>query len=117
MPKRRRYYRRPGHHKAKWRPLGKLTEDHLFIISIVTVLPGVGLKVLRDIYVADCELVGKKPLRQRAFLKRIECLLGLALIRKGIPSIGETLTAFYPGPLLPGRSVRRICLKKPVYWF
>ena len=115
MPKRRRYYRkRPLGKPAKWRPLGKLTEDHLFILSIVTVLPGVDLKNLRDIYVLDCQLIGKPPLKLKRFLRRLEFLMRHALVRCGLESVDEKTEGFYPGPRMPGMSLRRACMKQLV---
>jgi len=90
MPTRRRYYRkRPPGKPPKWRPLGELTEDELFILSIVTVLPGVGQQEMRDVYLEDCELVGRRPLSLRGFLRRLESLIARGFIRRGIRCIRE----------------------------
>lgn len=116
MPKRRRYYRRPGH-RPRWRPLGELTEDELFILSIVTVLPGVGLHEMRDVYLEDCELVARRPLGRLAFLRRVDSLIAHGFIRRGIRCVKESPEAFFPTHRVPSRSLRRLCFKKPVYWF
>ena len=115
MPKRSRYYRRLRH-RARWRPLGKLTEDHLFILAIVTVIHEIELKKLWDIYVVDCELAGKRRLSQRPFLRRLEYLLTHGLVRKGVESVDKKPEDLYPGSRMPGRSLRRVCMKQPVYW-
>ena len=58
--------RRPGK-RPKWRPLGTLTEDHCFILSMVTLNPGIEREELRVVYVADCDLVGKAPVTLKTF--------------------------------------------------
>jgi hypothetical protein len=97
--------------------LGELTEDELFILSIVTVLPGVGHQEMRDVYLEDCELVARRPLSLKGFLRRVDSLTSRGFIRRGIRCIKESPEAFFPTHRVPSRSLRRLCFKKPVYWF
>ncbi len=72
--------RRPGR-LPKWRPLNGLTEDELFIISIVTLRPGICREHLREIYVADCELVSRAPLDHERFGECIRRLVVRGILR------------------------------------
>lgn len=72
--------RRPGR-RPRWRPLHGLTEDELFLISIVTLRPGICRSHLREIYVEDCELVGRKPLDRRSFNLCVMRLVAKGMLR------------------------------------
>ena len=102
--------KRPGN-RPKWRPLGTLTEDHYFILSIVTVFPGTAPKRIRKVYLTVCELAGKRPWGRWPFLQCIDRLLFRRLIRLGVKSLDEKPDALFPGPCLPERSLRRRILK------
>lgn len=96
----RKRHRRQGRY-PRWRPLGTLTEDHCFILSIITVLPGINRKYLREIYAGDCELSGRIPLNRKEFDRHVRDLLAEALIRRGKRSAGERPKYLYSGPLTP----------------
>ena len=90
-----RIRRRPGR-RPRWRPLGRLNDHELFIVSIVTVNPGMNRKDLRQVYFEDCELTGISPVSHRVFNRYVGGLLARGLIRRGWPSTGEDKDLLYP---------------------
>ncbi len=58
-----------------------LTENELFLISIVTLRPGICKAHLREIYVEDCGLVGRTPLSQDRFRETLKSLVAKGLLR------------------------------------